>query len=155
MVKKPLANGFRFNPWVGKIRWRRVWQPTPVFLLGESHGQRSLAGYSPRDLKSRTRLSALTRTCSICSNPLILQAGKVRLREEAGPAGDPGTAEIQPGTARSQSPGSWPLWGAGRSSREEGRNHSGQVCILAPPFTNCVSVARTLRPGEASMFLCR
>ena len=37
----------RFNPWVGKVPWRRAWQPTPVFLLGESHGQRSLAGYSP------------------------------------------------------------------------------------------------------------
>ena len=37
----------RFNPWVGKIPWRRAWQPTPVFLPGESHGQRSLACYSP------------------------------------------------------------------------------------------------------------
>ena len=36
-----------FNPWVGKIPWRRTWQPTPVFLPRESHGQRSLAGYSP------------------------------------------------------------------------------------------------------------
>ena len=36
-----------FYPWVGKILWRRKWQPTPVFLPGESHGQRSLAGYSP------------------------------------------------------------------------------------------------------------
>ena len=36
-----------FDPWVGKIPWRRKWQPTPVFLHGESHGQRSLAGYSP------------------------------------------------------------------------------------------------------------
>ena len=36
-----------FDPWVGKIPWRRVWQPTPVLLLGESHGQRSLEGYSP------------------------------------------------------------------------------------------------------------
>ena len=34
-------------PWVGKISWRRKWQPTPVFLPGESHGQKSLAGYSP------------------------------------------------------------------------------------------------------------
>ena len=32
----------KFNPWVGKIPWRREWQPTPVFLPGESHGQRSL-----------------------------------------------------------------------------------------------------------------
>ena len=36
----------RFSPWVGKIPWRRVWQPTLVFLPGESHGQRSLLGYS-------------------------------------------------------------------------------------------------------------
>ena len=36
-----------FDPWVGKIPWRRKWQPTPVFLPGESHGQRSLGGYSP------------------------------------------------------------------------------------------------------------
>ena len=37
----------RFDPWVRKIPWRRAWQPTPVFLPGESHGQRSLVGYSP------------------------------------------------------------------------------------------------------------
>ena len=36
-----------FDPWVGKIPWRRKWQPTPVFLPGEFHGQRSLLGYSP------------------------------------------------------------------------------------------------------------
>ena len=34
----------RFDPWVRKIPWRREWQPTPVFLSRESHGQRSLAG---------------------------------------------------------------------------------------------------------------
>ena len=39
--------GHRFNPWVGKIPWRRAWQPTPVFLPGKSHGQRSLAGCRP------------------------------------------------------------------------------------------------------------
>ena len=52
VVKNLLANsgdiGDRFNPWVRKIPWRREWQPTPVFLPGESHGQRSLVGYSPR-----------------------------------------------------------------------------------------------------------
>ena len=37
----------RFDPWVGKIPWGRKQQPTPVFLPGESHGQKSLAGYSP------------------------------------------------------------------------------------------------------------
>ena len=37
----------KLNPWVRKIPWRRAWQPIPVFLPGESHGQRSLAGFSP------------------------------------------------------------------------------------------------------------
>ena len=35
----------RVYPWVGKIPWRGAWQPTPVFLPGESHGQRRLVGY--------------------------------------------------------------------------------------------------------------
>ena len=36
-----------FDPWVRKLPWRRKWQPTPVFLPGEFHGQSSLVGYSP------------------------------------------------------------------------------------------------------------
>ena len=40
-----------FSPWVRKIPWSRKWQPTPELLPGESHGQRSLAGYSPWDRK--------------------------------------------------------------------------------------------------------
>ena len=50
-VKNPPAQaGDRrpgFSPWVRKVPWSRAWQPTPVFLPGESHGQRSLTGYSP------------------------------------------------------------------------------------------------------------
>ena len=45
-----VLNGFpgdSDDPWVGEIPWRREWQPTPVFLPGKSHGQRSLEGYSP------------------------------------------------------------------------------------------------------------
>ena len=42
----------RFSLWVRKIPWRRKWQPTPGFLPGKSHGQRSLAGYSPWVTKS-------------------------------------------------------------------------------------------------------
>jgi len=52
LVKNPPANARNmrcsFNPWVGKIPWRKAWQLTPVFLPGESHGQRSLMGYSPQ-----------------------------------------------------------------------------------------------------------
>ena len=40
-----------FDSWIGKILWRRKWLPTPVFLPGKSHEQRSLAGYSPRGCK--------------------------------------------------------------------------------------------------------
>ena len=40
-----------FNPWVRKVPWNRAWHPTPVFLPGESHGRRSLGGYSPRGRK--------------------------------------------------------------------------------------------------------
>ena len=55
MVKNPSANAgdegdteeLRFDPRVGKIPWRREWQPTPEFLPGKSHGQRSLVGYNP------------------------------------------------------------------------------------------------------------
>ena len=41
----------RFNPWVGKIPWRRKWQPALVLLPGKSHGRRRLVGYSPRGHK--------------------------------------------------------------------------------------------------------
>ena len=54
MVKNPPANAgdvrekdHRFDPCFGTTPWRTAWQPTPVFLPGESHGQRSLVGYSP------------------------------------------------------------------------------------------------------------
>ena len=37
----------RFDPWLGKISWRRKWQPTLVFLSRKFHGWRNLAGYNP------------------------------------------------------------------------------------------------------------
>ena len=45
----------RFHLWVGKIPWRREGQPTPVFLPGKSHGQRTLADYSPWGHKQSNR----------------------------------------------------------------------------------------------------
>ena len=45
--KKPAYKRCGFDPWVGKLPWRRAWQPTPLFLPGEFHEQRSLVGYSP------------------------------------------------------------------------------------------------------------
>ena len=52
-----------FDPWVGKMPWRRAWQPTPVFLPRESHGQRSLAGCHPVT-QSRTQLKWLNSSSS-------------------------------------------------------------------------------------------
>ena len=46
-VKNLQCRSPRFDPWVGKIIWRKEWQPIPVFLPGEFHGQRSLMGHSP------------------------------------------------------------------------------------------------------------
>ena len=56
----------RFDPWVKKIPWRRKWQPTPLFLPGISHGQRSLVSYSPwsgkeTDTTKQTRTQARTK----------------------------------------------------------------------------------------------
>ena len=58
------ARRHRFDPWVGKISCRRIWQPTPVFLPGESRGQRSLAGCSPWGCKE----SDTTEHACICYN---------------------------------------------------------------------------------------
>ena len=50
----------RFDPLVRKIIWKRKWQPTPGFVPGEPHGQRSLAGYSPRGRTELTWLNDYT-----------------------------------------------------------------------------------------------
>ena len=64
VVKNPPANAGDirdgFNPWVGKIPWSRKWQPTPVCLPGESHGQRSLVGYSSWGCKESDMTERLT-----------------------------------------------------------------------------------------------
>ena len=58
MVKNLLATvgdkRHRFHPSVEKIPWKRVWQPTPVFLPGESHGQRRLMGHKELDMTEAT-----------------------------------------------------------------------------------------------------
>ena len=50
LVVKNLPANCSFDPWVGKMPWRRKWQPTLVFLPGESHGQRSLMGKGCKEL---------------------------------------------------------------------------------------------------------
>ena len=54
------CRGPRFNPWVLNIPWRREWLPIPVFLTGEFHGQRNLAGYGPWDCRESDTTEQLT-----------------------------------------------------------------------------------------------
>ena len=69
----PTVKETGFNPWVRKIPWKRGWLPTPVFLPGEFHGQRSLAGYSPWGRKERLtlllHLGSVVGLCSRTNNP--------------------------------------------------------------------------------------
>ena len=79
---KASVNRRGFDSWIGKIPWRSAWQPAPVFLPGESHGHRSLAGYSPwcskeSDLTEVTnhvhgRLNALKYKKFKCLGPPLL-----------------------------------------------------------------------------------
>ena len=72
MVKKkkkksmPAMWKTRFNPWIGRIPWRREQQPTPLFLPGEFHAQSSLVGYSPwgRKESDTTEADTLVLGCS-------------------------------------------------------------------------------------------
>ena len=79
VVKNPPVNAedardIGFDPWVRMIPWRRKWQPTPVFLPGKSHGQRSIVGYSPWGLKELDRIERLgthTRYCLLLDGSAV------------------------------------------------------------------------------------
>ena len=60
----------QFDPWLGKIPWRRKWQPTPVFLSGKFHGERNLAGFmgSQRDRQNWATEHAHTKTNKWANN---------------------------------------------------------------------------------------
>ena len=121
-----------FSPWVGKIPWRRKWQPTPVFFPGKSYGRRNLAGYSPWGRRvghrrppqfsplegavhSSLRKPKEGHRCSVCSShpvsgkckqwtKLNRQEWERELGEEAG----------QRRKEEQSSPGSAPLFSSGR-----------------------------------------
>ena len=57
----------RFDTWVGKIPWRRTRQPTPVFLPGKSHAQRSLADYNPWGHKQLDTTEVTSHTSAHCA----------------------------------------------------------------------------------------
>ena len=66
-----------FDPWVRKFPWRAKWQPTLVFLPGESYGQRSLVGYSPWGCKESGMTEQVTLSLSLAEVPKRI-VGKVR-----------------------------------------------------------------------------
>ena len=76
-----------FNPWVGKMPWRRAWQPSPIFLPGESHGERSLVGYSPWGHKESDKAEVTQHTHimgkDMATHSSIL-AWRIPWREEPG-----------------------------------------------------------------------
>ena len=89
----PATQETGFDPWVGKIPWRRAWQPTPVFSPGESHGQRSLVGYSPRGGKE----SDMTQQLSVSGFFIPInkrRRGQQRVRELDGISSDSKDASL-------------------------------------------------------------
>ena len=66
-----------FFPWVGKISWRREWLPTPVFLPGESHEQRSLEGYSPQGRRESDIAEQLSKHSLVTGFRRVLESPQV------------------------------------------------------------------------------
>ena len=95
-VSRRKRRGFDLR--VGKIPWRRAWQATPVFLPGESPGQRSLAGLqSTGSQKSRTRLSDSAPThANTCSAFLTSECSQVQLSSFAGGGASPDSPKSKP-----------------------------------------------------------
>ena len=86
---------WRFDPWVGNIPWRRKWLLTPVFLPGESHGQRSLVSYSPWGLK-KSDMTELLSMHEVSRQSLGKKKQKEKsLVEQAASASPGGSLKIQ------------------------------------------------------------
>ena len=120
------------HPWVGKIPWRRKWQPTPAFLPGKSHGQRSLVGYSPwgcrrvgHDLATEQAQFAF---CA-CSEALSEEGAGATLQEERVlfPLWHP---PLPPSAQLWQHPGILQPWAADGSFPEHHPNCKRQLCTV-------------------------
>ena len=75
----------RFDPWVGKIPWRRKWQPILVFLLGKPQGQRSLAGYSLWSHKESDMTEHACTHCISCTVQVLIYCILIILQIEMFP----------------------------------------------------------------------
>ena len=67
----------RFHPWVRKIPGRKKWQPTPVFLPGKSHEQRSLEGYSPQGRRESDIAEQLSKHSLVTGFRRVLESPQV------------------------------------------------------------------------------
>ena len=107
--------GDGYNPWVGKIHWRRKWQPTSVFSPGELHGQRSLVDYSPWGCKELDTTEQLTLSLFYDLSPIL---------------GFPGGSDSKESACKAEDPGSIP--GLGRSPGGEHGNPLQYSCLENP-----------------------
>ena len=118
-----------FYPWIGKIPWRRKWQPTPAFLPRKSHGRRSLAGYSPWSRKESDTWSnwahTYTRMYTLMDTPHFVRQPKLFKKTKATEE-QPNIPNISEGVSgafrhsqgnHDMDPGWWHWWRAPGSSR--------------------------------------
>ena len=127
----------RFDSWVGKVPWRRKWQPTPVFLPGESLGQRSLAGYGPPGCKE----SDMTWQHSNCNVPLSTRAW----------------AQCFTCMTSSQHPSRWAAWTAClwirklKLSKAKGLRKVLRLVIVASPLVSVTQEQHGMAAARAYM----
>ena len=144
-----------FDPWLGKIPWRRKWQPSPVLLPGESNAQRSLAGYRPWVHKEADRTERLTLSLShLIQHGVLLRPGEFGQRgthggdETRGEAsGDEAeTEEMQPRPG-----GAWDqreLEAAGRSPGSRGNVTLPSPGLCIPGVQDCEHRQSSTHPSE-------
>ena len=118
------------DPCFGKISWLRKWQPTPVFLPGKSHGQRSLAGYSPWGRKESHTIEELST--KICWTTNLQDNPTAPLAPHSAQCSHPATCDVsrqrstsafmshkKPATPKSSSPASPHVFAAQQGCRQE------------------------------------
>ena len=116
-----------FDLWVGKIPWRRKWQPTPVILLGKSHGEKSLAGHSPWGRKGSDTIS--DRTTNSCLTCVHFKYRFIFKHE---------SVQLQPGSFRGQAEGGCLHCLGGAGPVDHGA--VGSDAPTPPPFPQCREV---------------
>ena len=119
-----------FNPWVGKFPWRKKWQPTLVFLPGESHGLRNLAGYSPWGHRELDMTERLTFSVQWAPQPFV--EWRQSCSTVAGPAGSQERTACVASTGPLGPPGLRPIRSPSSCSGQEEQRTRGHTCSVGP-----------------------